>query len=51
VGLNIIERLTFPISEEMINAIVESNSFSAELYRRVFNLDSYQLDELKKFIR
>lgn len=50
-GTYIIEKLTFPISKEMMNAIFESNSFSAELYKRVVSLDSYQLEELKEFLK
>jgi len=49
-GHYIMETLTFPISSEMIDNINESNSFSAELYKRVVTLEPYQLDKLKEFI-
>jgi len=46
----VLEVLTIDISPEILEEIKTSNAFSAELYKRVVNLNEKQLEELKQFM-
>ncbi|GBR76091.1 hypothetical protein NO2_0699 [Candidatus Termititenax persephonae] len=47
----VIERLVFPITDEMYNNIIKSKSITAELLTRVIVVEGEQLNKIKEFLK
>jgi len=48
-GSYVIEYMQFSITPEMLKALLESSTFTAELYNRVVSIDGEELQKVKEF--